>query len=70
MTALKKYLSRTAGVAAAFAMAASPVLVSAATTSANTTINATVGATISMSSSGTVAIALTPGASACSFEQL
>ncbi|HTK39358.1 MAG TPA: hypothetical protein VL362_00665 [Patescibacteria group bacterium] len=64
MVTLKTHLRRTAGVVAAFAMAASPVLVSAASNTATTSVEATVGSTISVSSSGTVAIGLTPGGSA------
>lgn len=47
-------------VLAAFAVLATPVLASAATTSQNTTINATIGSTITMTTSGTVALGITP----------
>lgn len=47
---------------AVVAVLASPVVASAATTSQSTTINATVASTISMSTSATVAVALTPTA--------
>ena len=57
----KKYLYQAVGAVSAFAVLASPVLVSAATDTANTTINANVGSTISVSSSSTVAINLAPG---------
>lgn len=49
-------------VVAALAVAATPVLASAATQSANTTINATIGSTISITSTSPVALAITPDA--------
>jgi hypothetical protein len=45
---------------AVFAVAATPVLASAAADTENTTINATIGSTISMTTSGTVALGITP----------
>lgn len=57
-------LAATTGVVAVVAAVLSPVVASAASTTANTTINASVGSTISLTSSGTVNISLTPGASA------
>jgi hypothetical protein len=47
-------------VLAAFAVLATPVLASAAVDTDNTTINATIGSTITMTTSGTVALAITP----------
>ena len=47
-------------VLAAFAVLATPVLASAAVDTENTTINATIGSTITMTTSGTVALAITP----------
>lgn len=47
-------------VLAAFAVLATPVLASAAVDTDNTTINATIGSTITMTTSGTVALGITP----------
>jgi hypothetical protein len=47
-------------VLAAFAVLATPVLASAAVDTENTTINATIGSTITMTTSGTVALGITP----------
>lgn len=49
-----------AGMLSVVALAASPFVVSAAVDTQNTTINATINAVISMTTSGTVAISLTP----------
>lgn len=61
---MKKVLvQRTAawvGVSAIVLAAASPVIVSAATTTGNTTINATLASVISITTSTTVALAVTP----------
>lgn len=47
---------------AALAVAVTPVMASAATSSSNTTINATIGSTISITSVSPVALAITPDA--------
>lgn len=47
-------------VVGAVAFALSPIVASAASTTANTTINATIASVISMTTSGTVAIPITP----------
>lgn len=57
---MKKALT---SMAAMVALGSSPIVASAATTSQNTTINATIGAAISMTTSNTVALAITPTAS-------
>lgn len=49
-----------AGMLSVVALAASPFVASAAVDTQNTTINATINAVISMTTSGTVAISLTP----------
>lgn len=64
----KRTLYRLTSIFAAVAAVASPVVASAATDTKSTTINATIGSTISMSTSGTVALNVTPtsGSSASS----
>ena len=56
----KQKVSAIASSALVVALITSPAIVSAVSTTANTTITATLGSTISMTSSGTVAIGLTP----------
>lgn len=56
----KKQISISVSALAAFAVLASPVIVSAAVDTDNTTINATIAPVISMTTSGTVAIGITP----------
>lgn len=59
----KKQFSISVSAVAAFAVLVSPVLASAATDTDNTTINATIAPVISMTTSGTVAIGVTPTSS-------
>lgn len=56
----KKQISISVSALTAFAVLASPVIVSAAVDTDNTTINATIAPVISMTTSGTVAIGITP----------
>lgn len=57
---LRRRAAAVASVMSAFAILASPVIASAASNTANTTINATIASVISISTSGTVAIGVTP----------
>lgn len=59
----KKQVSISISAVAAFAALASPVIVSAAVDTDDTTINATIAPVISMTTSGTVAIGVTPTSS-------
>ena len=60
---LKISLLGSVGVATVFGVVLAPTGVFAATQTANTVINATVGSTISISTSGTVNLAITPSSS-------
>lgn len=60
MRAIIKRRAVIASVVSAFAVLISPVIASAADDSASTTINATIASVISISTSGTVAIGVTP----------
>lgn len=61
MKQTRKQIASKVGVSAAvFAVLLSPIAASAASDTETTTINASVGSTISMTTSGTVAISITP----------